>query len=331
MQRSDFPQRLGSALIDGLATASDGPRSQALERCLAQLRHSVGCDVGWWGLVDRNLDNGQPPRFHLAGTHGLSRDVLRDYVAVFGIDRFAAAVLASPGEAHHWSGTDDALPRALREWVKRYQLGHGLAICSAEPFGDQIFVVVLYRLLHGAPFSEEDTTLSEFLFQQLIMLWRRSLQDTLHAASTEALAGMFLASRDGRVLFCGSVMATQLQAMGWDPLGQTAPTALLGTPDAGGRVKIGDDWIIVTRDADVLRAELASVAGTPSMPTRLVQVATLACEGLAAKQIAAELGLTPATVRTYLRDAYAQLGVHNRVELHVAMQRAVRPFAGDPD
>ena len=35
--------------------------------------------------------------------------------------------------------------------------------------------------------------------------------------------------------------------------------------------------------------------------------------------IAQRLGLTPATVRTYLRDAYAQLGVRNKIELLAAL------------
>jgi DNA-binding CsgD family transcriptional regulator len=33
------------------------------------------------------------------------------------------------------------------------------------------------------------------------------------------------------------------------------------------------------------------------------------------KAIALRTGLSPATVRTYLRDAYLQLGVRNKVEL----------------
>jgi hypothetical protein len=38
-------------------------------------------------------------------------------------------------------------------------------------------------------------------------------------------------------------------------------------------------------------------------------------QGQSHKAIALELGLSPATVRTYLRDAYQRLGVDNRVAL----------------
>ncbi|WP_232521631.1 response regulator transcription factor [Paracidovorax citrulli] len=38
------------------------------------------------------------------------------------------------------------------------------------------------------------------------------------------------------------------------------------------------------------------------------------------KAIAGLLGLSPATVRTYLRSAYAVLGVRNKVELAAALR-----------
>ena len=43
-------------------------------------------------------------------------------------------------------------------------------------------------------------------------------------------------------------------------------------------------------------------------------------QGRSHKDIAATLGLTPATVRTYLRTAYAALGVSNKLELVVALR-----------
>ena len=46
----------------------------------------------------------------------------------------------------------------------------------------------------------------------------------------------------------------------------------------------------------------------------------LYAEGRSHKDIAATLGLTPATVRTYLRTAYAALGVSTKLELVAALR-----------
>jgi DNA-binding NarL/FixJ family response regulator len=52
-----------------------------------------------------------------------------------------------------------------------------------------------------------------------------------------------------------------------------------------------------------------------SLAPRERAVAVLYASGHSYKMIARRLDLSPATVRTYLRDAYLQLGVRNKIEL----------------
>jgi DNA-binding NarL/FixJ family response regulator len=52
-----------------------------------------------------------------------------------------------------------------------------------------------------------------------------------------------------------------------------------------------------------------------ALPPRELSVAMLYAQGHSSKAIARLLGLTPATVRTYLRNAYDQLDVGNKIEL----------------
>ncbi|MNT28249.1 Bacterial regulatory protein, luxR family [compost metagenome] len=51
-----------------------------------------------------------------------------------------------------------------------------------------------------------------------------------------------------------------------------------------------------------------------------MSAAMLYAQGRSHKDIAATLGLTPATVRTYLRTAYSALGVSNKVDLVAALR-----------
>jgi DNA-binding CsgD family transcriptional regulator len=50
----------------------------------------------------------------------------------------------------------------------------------------------------------------------------------------------------------------------------------------------------------------------------------LYAQGRSYKEIARLLGLSPATVRTYLRSVYVQLGVRNKIELSGALDPAPR-------
>ena len=320
MQMAGFPERLGNALIEGLAEAWEGPQAQTFERGIALLCRHVGGDAAAWGLIEGPLDVGAAPSFHLAGAWGLSDELRQSYLAVYGDDRFAATVLERPGEVMRWSAGSNEEPPNVRAWVERHRLAHGAAICLHEPFSGQTLVVALYRFDGGPAFSDDDATLLRFMVQQLVLLWRRSLQETFNAASARSLSRTLLAKADGTLLFCGAEFAERLVALGWDQQGRRVPEKLLHFGKAGGRLRIGADWAVVSEDADGLRAELATAAHIPPLPTRMLRVAALSCDGLTAKQIAQELNLSPATVRTYLRDAYGMLGVRNKLELQGAMR-----------
>lgn len=76
-----------------------------------------------------------------------------------------------------------------------------------------------------------------------------------------------------------------------------------------------------------LRARFWSVPSGPTshaLPPSLARVADEIARGLTDKEIAQTLGMSVATVRTYVQRIYARLGVHSRVEL----ARAWRPPSG---
>jgi DNA-binding NarL/FixJ family response regulator len=58
-----------------------------------------------------------------------------------------------------------------------------------------------------------------------------------------------------------------------------------------------------------------SVKRLMALTERQCRVATLACNGLSNKQIAAKLGVSEGTVKTHLHAIYVKLGVRSRTEL----------------
>ncbi len=54
---------------------------------------------------------------------------------------------------------------------------------------------------------------------------------------------------------------------------------------------------------------------SPLLSLREREVAELASSGLTNKEIAAQLGLSPETIKNHLSHAFTKLGVHNRIEL----------------
>ena len=70
----------------------------------------------------------------------------------------------------------------------------------------------------------------------------------------------------------------------------------------------------------LVAVSLASRQHKQALAPRELSAAMLYAQGRSHKDIAATLGLTPATVRTYLRTAYAALGVSNKLELVAALR-----------
>lgn len=69
----------------------------------------------------------------------------------------------------------------------------------------------------------------------------------------------------------------------------------------------------------------ASIQRDPQLLSpRLRQIHTLLAQGLSNEEIAAELGLSPNTVKFHVRALYARLGVHNRVEASLLYAQLTR-------
>lgn len=69
----------------------------------------------------------------------------------------------------------------------------------------------------------------------------------------------------------------------------------------------------------------ASIQRDPQLLSpRLRQIHALMAQGLSNEQIAAELALSPNTVKFHVRALYARLGVHNRVEASLLYAQLIR-------
>ena len=311
-----FPVDIGTAMIEGLASAWAGPESETFKRGINVLRKYVPFDGARWALVDGPLDVKVQPTFHIDGSIGLSDALCDEYITICDEDAFAAAVVAHSGVVLRWSAEGASVPPNIGNWIERHKLAHGAARCSHAAFSGQAFVVVLYRFRGALAFNDYEALAIDLLLKQLEMLWVKSLREVFNLKTALALSGTLLAKTDGELIYCGSEMAKQLAGIGWDQKGKVAPQILVELGSTGGRARAGKAWVVVSVEVDGFRAQLNSTDVAPSLPMRLLRVASLTCDGLSAKAIARDLGLSPATVRTYLREVYRELDVHNKLELN---------------
>jgi DNA-binding CsgD family transcriptional regulator len=174
--------------------------------------------------------------------------------------------------------------------------GHGFFIC-------------LYRGYDETAFTDAEAACFGVLARHLLQLWRFALQDALRAGPGGDIGRLGIADRDGRLVHLGAQLFDWIAARcpGWD--GRQLPQPL--PADAALQVSEhdGQRWLLLLPDP-----------GTgPRLSPRRLRVAQRFAQGQSNKEIARQLGLSPATVRTYLRDAYLELGVRNKVALGEAL------------
>lgn len=118
----------------------------------------------------------------------------------------------------------------------------------------------------------------------------------------------------GRLHECSGGFHLALRAEWPDWTGPSLPAALVRQFGAGGYVgrridieatAFGDQWLLAAH----------SRGAAKRLGQRELQAARLYARGLTYRDIAAQLGVAPATVRNQLRASFAKLGVSSKVEL----------------
>ncbi|MBB6559098.1 DNA-binding CsgD family transcriptional regulator [Acidovorax soli] len=326
---------LSASLLQLAALARTAPPEGLLLQALQMLRGTlVDFDTAWWGEVSAG-DAGAPPRNWLHGSIGLAKGFAAEWNALAMADLFAQQSMDQLGVVLRESA-DDMPPQGVEQGVeippdidafcRRHGLYHCMAITVAMPKSGLMFFVSMYRGPGRPNFTDTEAALFGEFVPHLLAHWQHRLEQLQTApAGNGPWDSYALADGAGQLLFVGLRVGRALQAAYPDWSGTALPAALLGALPATlpGSLALGR--------ACRLRLEACGPLLAISMPSphdskpplapRELSAATLYAHGQSYKDIATTLGLTPATVRTYLRSAYAQLGVRNKVELVAALRR----------
>lgn len=307
---------LGDMLGELFEFARASDPSTFLRGALCLLRSRVPFRSGWWGLCTDGPDDAPIDYVHI-DLLDLPRDIVDDWRPLSARDTFAAKVMGSPDTVHQFIGygTDDPAVNAL---PRLHDLYFGMAACTREPITGHMLAIALYRGRTSTPFSDVDGLLFRHFLRHTALLWRAALQDAAGHDAQGYAPDRLLAWPDGNVLFAGARIAEALARMWPQWNGQTLPPDAVGAlGDAPADSSFGP--IRVAQSGGLLLMQLRERTAASMLSPRERRVASLFARGESYKEIARIVGLSPQTVRTYLRDAYARLGVKNKIELGRAL------------
>lgn len=291
---------------------------RVLDDAMRTLQPLVRFERAWWGQVSAGRDEA---RNWLQGDIGLSATFGAEWNRFGTRDLFGQASMQQLGRVVRSRDGDRPPPDDILAFCMRYDLRHAMSITIELPGSGQLFFMALYRGLGRAAFDDEDAALFAEFAAHLLQGWRRRLaavQTRLGATCWEAFG---LADAQGRLLYLGRRMAAELERAfpGWS--GWRLPAALI---DAHAGPRVPTSMRLQRIGASLVVACTRGGQRRPGLSPALWNVALLYAQGQPYMAIAKRLGLAPTTVRTYLREVYAQLGVRSKIELRSALHETDR-------
>ena len=303
-------ETLSAQLLELGRLARRVPVATFLEQALLAVRAPIAFRSGFWGLAV-DADPKHAPTIYQAQLIGLPPEFTAAWLTLASQDEFGDAIRAQRGVVHRSSNTGADLPKAIRDFDHRFGIDHAMGLALEDPSTGHGFFTCLYRGPDEAAFSDDEARGFDMLMRHILQLWRFALQDALRAGPQGDIDRVAIADGDGRIVHLGVHLFDWMRERwpGWD--GRQLPQPL--PSDAALQVTQQDGHVWLLLDA--------GTGSGPRLAPRRLHVAQLFAQGQSNKEIARQLGLSPATVRTYLRDAYLELGVRNKIELGEALER----------
>jgi len=311
----------GALLALGSLAREAGPE-RFLHESLLILRRCIGFDSAWWGEVCPSTAV-RAPRNLMHASIGLSPDFAREWnQTVAASDCFARASMDSLGVVvREGGGEPPGDAEEMAAFVERHGLRTIMAITEDLPGSGLLFFVCLYRNCPRSPFSDLESMLFHAFSRHLLQHWTYRLADMRASSKAASLASLAIADMQGRLSFLGGGVGGLLWKACENWQGTILPARVVdGLSRAPCSIALGGSRLLLDRSGPLAVLSLVD-DGTRALrlSPRELSAAMLYARGHSYKEIARLMGLTPATVRSYLKNAYGSLGVSNKIELLAAL------------
>jgi len=312
---------LSHCLLNVARTARQAEPEHLLRKSLLELQCLVPFRSAWWGECSDGL-NGIHNRNWMHGRINLSASFAEEWNQLAPSDAFAAECVRDLGSVVRISGYADPV-HEITLFTQRYDLFHSMAITLRLPGSGLLFFVALYRGKYATKFDDNESVLFTEFFSHLLHHWEICVQDVKNvfdSAATGSFERFALANACGDLVYVGKQLGAAIHEAHPQWVGSRLPleiqVALQKVPRV---ISMGQCGVTLQPYGALIALVMDNGPRKAALPPRERTVAILYSQGQSYKVIAKQLNLSPSTVRTYLRNAYLQLGVRNKIELGIAM------------
>ena len=314
-----------AAFSDSLLVLSRLPASVSPQRLMAEglgaLRRIVPFDAAWWGEASGGID-GLAPRNWLSGRMNLPPGFANEWNAIGATDRFALESMRRLDAVVSSTGFEDPEP-GVEAFARKHDLYDVIAITRMLPGSGLLQFISLYRHEASARFTAAQRLLFEHFSAHLMQRWCARVADLIGVQTGAEADAHALVDARGEFVYMGARFGALLQQLFPDWTAAALPAQLVeATRRLPVEVSIGRRRFSARACGELMLLNFAAQRRAPVLAPRELNVALMYADGRSHKEIARQTGLSPATVRTYLREAYRRLGVSDKVKLGLALEEA---------
>lgn len=315
--------RLSRLLLSTWGLAHDAGTRGLEDPLLDMLSSFIAFDSAMWGYAHVAVES-RTLKPHKVLLRGIPQTAIEAYASLEDEDHVAQEVVRNPGRAWLHDGDDPrvVVGTAMRAFDNRYGTHHVCSIVTMHEFSGLGVFLSLYRRQGSPAFAPEDAELFEAAFPHLVGAVdahrRHALMFAAHQPAFQT--GAALADAFG-VLHLADPTFLRMLREEWPRWhGPELPPPMRDPGLASLRLTRGVFNRTYLPEEGLWRVTLRPLNASDLLTNRQLQVAQAYAEGKPYKVIAADLRLSPATVRNHMRAVYTILRVGNKQQLARAMR-----------
>lgn len=310
------PERLSRMLLALHRAGRAAPAEEAERRALACLDTLVPFDSALWAAGAMRHEG---PVLHNVHLEGQPSEMLESYEAVKAEDPLARAITERPGVTVN-SAALTGWPLATMAHRRRYGMAHVLSTALVGPTTGLYTAVSLYRADPKQPFAEAERELVQAAMPHLVDVRDVCRAQRLAAAHTDGCDGSAALADAHGVLHQALTGFAERLAAEWPRWrGPVLPEPLLPALREAGNDPAGYTGrqvaVAVEPMGDLRVVRVRACQPRDRLTRRERQVADRLAAGDTHRDVAAALGIAPATARNHISAIYEKLGVHSRAAL----------------
>jgi DNA-binding CsgD family transcriptional regulator len=312
-------ESLSALLLDLYRYARELPLDEFQGSALGRLQKQVPFDSAWWGLSTPTPEC----LIHSSFPYGLPQhygDFYQQWVS--DTDTLAAATSSCPGTTVRFGPHDIDRSPGLNKLNRTFGIRESL--CTSFPIAalDLVAFLSLYRHDDSPPFTENERRFVELVAPHMWATWQSNwtanwlleLEPGRAGHQTNQAAHAITDQRG--TLQRAEPHFVELMKLEWpDWQGPRLPALLKQHLRGQGQYRGTSTVIRYFPVCGLMLLDIRIRSALDALTPRERMVAAAFGEGQSYKKIAGQLGLSPATVRHYLREIYAKTHVSNKAEL----------------